>query len=158
MTDTVEPGDTVAVEYVGRLAGDVFATSRQEIAERHGLAEAQGREPAEYAPLVFTVGEGEVIEGMEEGVVGLTVGEPATIEVPPEAAYGEVDPGRVREYDPETFEAMVGQPPEIGLHVHAENGLHGDVTAITDEAVEVDFNHDLAGKTLVFDVRVVEIR
>ena len=70
----------------------------------------------------------------------------------------EYDPDRVREYDREAFEAMVGQPPEIGLHVEAENGLHGDVTAVTEEAVQVDFNHELAGKTLVFDLEVLEVR
>ena len=157
--DTVEPGDTVVVEYVGRFeTGEVFDTSRAAIADASGLAEAQGREPSDYTPLSFTVDAGEVIEGFEEGVVGLAVGEEATIEVPPETGYGEFDPERVREYDAESFEAMVGQPPEIGLHVHAENGLHGDVTAITDDAVEVDFNHELAGKTLVFEVEIVDVR
>jgi peptidyl-prolyl cis-trans isomerase B (cyclophilin B) len=159
MTDTVEPGDTVVVDYVGRFeSGGVFDTSRYEVAETEGLAEAQGREPGDYAPLSFTVGAEQVIEGLDEGVVGLAVGAEATIEVPPEKGYGPFDPDRVREYDPESFEAMVGQPPEIGLHVHAENGLHGDVTAITDEGVEIDFNHEFAGKTLVFDVEIVEIK
>jgi peptidyl-prolyl cis-trans isomerase B (cyclophilin B) len=157
-TDTVEPGDTVVVDYVGRFAnGGVFDTSRYEVAAEHGLAEAQGREPSDYAPLSITVGAGAVIEGLDEGLVGLEVGEETTIEVPPEKGYGEFDPDRVREYDAAEFEAMVGQEPEIGLHVHAENGLHGDVTAITDEAVEVDFNHELAGRTLVFEVRVVDV-
>ncbi len=53
---------------------------------------------------------------------------------------------------------MVGETPEVGLHVHAENGLHGDVTAVRDDDVEVDFNHELAGKTLVFDIEVVDVR
>nr|WP_276220800.1 hypothetical protein [Halomicroarcula sp. DFY41] len=43
------------------------------------------------------------------------------------------------------------------MHVHAENDLHGDVTAIRDDAVEVDFNHELAGKTLVFEIEVVDV-
>ena len=159
MTQTVEAGDTVVVEYVGRFeTGGVFDTSRADVAEEHGLLEAQEREPDDYAPLAFTVGAGEVIEGLDEGLVGLAIGTEATIEVPPEGAYGAFDSDRIREYDPETFEAMVGQPPEIGLHVHAENGLHGDVTAITDDAVEVDFNHELAGRTLVFDIEVLDVR
>ncbi|WP_136588596.1 FKBP-type peptidyl-prolyl cis-trans isomerase [Salinigranum halophilum] len=158
MTATVEPGDIVTIEYVGRFeGGELFDTSRYEVAEAAGLADAQGRESDEYTPLSFTVGAGSVIEGLDEGVRGLAVGEEATVEVPPEAAYGEFLDDRVREYDPETFEGMVGQEPEIGLHVHAENGLHGDVTAITDEAVVVDFNHELAGKTLVFEVEVRSI-
>ncbi|WP_318566814.1 FKBP-type peptidyl-prolyl cis-trans isomerase [Salinigranum marinum] len=159
MTATVEPGDTVVLEYVGRFdSGGVFDTSHYEVAEAHGLVEAQGREQSDYKPLSFTVGEERVIEGLDEGLVGLSVGEETTIEVPPAKGYGEFDSDRVREYDAESFEAMVGQEPEIGLHVHAENGLHGDVTAITDEVVEVDFNHELAGKTLVFEVEIVDVR
>jgi peptidyl-prolyl cis-trans isomerase B (cyclophilin B) len=158
MTERVEPGDIVTIEYVGRFAGGaLFDTSRYEVAAESGLAEAQGRDPDEYSPLSFTVGTDSVIEGLDEGVRGLAVGEEATIEVPPEQAYGEFRDDRVREYDPETFEGMVGQEPEIGLHVHAENGLHGDVTSITDEAVVVDFNHELAGKTLVFEVEVLSV-
>jgi peptidyl-prolyl cis-trans isomerase B (cyclophilin B) len=159
MTATVEPGDIVTVEYVGRFAGgELFDTSRYDVAEAAGLADAQGRDPDEYTPLSFTVGTDSVIEGLDDGVRGLAAGESATIEVPPEKAYGEFRDERVREYDPETFEGMVGQEPEIGLHVHAENGLHGDVTAITDEAVVVDFNHELAGKTLVFEVEVLSVQ
>ena len=159
MTATVEPGDIVTIEYVGRFeSGELFDTSRYEVAASAGLAEAQGRDPEEYTPLSFTVGTESVIDGLDEGVRGLTVGEEATIEVPPEGGYGEFDEERVREYDPETFEGMVGQEPEIGLHVHAENGLHGDVTAITDDSVVVDFNHELAGKTLVFEVEVVAVQ
>lgn len=154
---SIEQGDTVRLDYVGRFEdGSVFATSEEEVAREHGLAGTQ--ESGAFSPLSFRVGRGEVIEGVEEAVVGMTVGESRRVTVPPEAAYGEYDPDRVREYDRETFEAMVRQPPEIGLHVEAENGLHGDVTAITEETVQVDFNHELAGKTLVFDLDVLEVR
>jgi FKBP-type peptidyl-prolyl cis-trans isomerase 2 len=152
----IEEGDRVRLDYVGRFEdGTVFATSRPAVAEEHGLlppGEADGP-----APLSFTVGAAEVIDGLESAVVGMTAGEEATVRVPPAEAYGEHDPDRVREYDPEAFEAMVGEPPEIGTHVEAKNDLHGDVTAITDESVQVDFNHELAGRTLVFDVEIIEV-
>ncbi|WP_049985062.1 FKBP-type peptidyl-prolyl cis-trans isomerase [Halobellus rufus] len=155
---TIDAGDRVAIEYVGRFEdGTVFGTSRYAVASEHGLDDAEEREEGDYEPLSFTVGAGEVIDGLDEAVRGMTVGETATATVPPAAAYGEVREERVREYDPETFESMVGEPPEVGLHVHAQNGLHGDVVAVTDDAVEVDFNHELAGRTLVFDVEVVGV-
>ncbi|SEP06398.1 peptidyl-prolyl cis-trans isomerase B (cyclophilin B) [Halogranum amylolyticum] len=155
----IEPGDTVTVEYVGRLEdGHVFNTSRYEVAAEHGLVEAQGATREEYTPLTFTVGTDAVIAGLDEALVGMTAGETASVTVPPEEAYGEFDDERVRRYDAETFEAMVGQDPEVGLHVHAENGLHGDVTAVRDGEVEVDFNHELAGKTLVLEIEVVDVR
>jgi len=154
---TIEAGDRVAVEYVGRFDdGSVFGTSRYAVAVEHGLDEAQDRDEADYGPLEFTVGEGDVIEGLDEAVRGMADGDSATVRVPPESAYGEVRSDRIREYDRETFEGMVGEEPEVGLHVHAKNGLHGDVVAVRDDTVEVDFNHELAGRTLVFEIDVVD--
>lgn len=154
---TVEAGSTVRLAYVGRFEdGSVFATSDPELADQHGLRSTATDEQS-VSPLSFTVGAGEVISGLDEAVVGMTTGEEATITAPPEDAYGEYDPDRVREYDAKTFEQMVGAPPEIGLHVEAKNDLHGDVTAVSDGTVEVDFNHELAGKQLIFDVEVLDV-
>ena len=155
----IEPGDRVAVEYVGRFEdGTVFGTSEYAVAAEHDLAAAEDRDPDEYGPLTFTVGEGEVIEGLDDAVRGMTVGEEATITVPPEAAYGEVREDRLREYEREAFEAMVDGEAEVGLHVHAQNGLHGDVVAVREDTVEVDFNHELAGRTLVFEIEIFDRR
>ena len=155
----IEPGDGVTIHYVGRFEdGSIFDTSRQEVARHEDLITAQGVQPAEYAPLSFTVGRGDIIEGIDEGVVGLEEGEEATVEVPPEKAYGEIDEAKIREYDAEAFEEMVGQEPEVGIHVEAKNELHGDVTAVRDDVVQVDFNHELAGRTLVFEVEVIDVR
>lgn len=155
----IEPGDGVTIEYVGRLDdGTIFDTSRREVAIEAGLAQPGDIQPEEYAALSFTAGEGEIIEGLDEALIGMEEGETATVTVPPEQAYGDHEPDRVREYDPETFEGMVGQTPAVGLHVHAQNGLHGDVTAVTEDHVEVDFNHQLAGEALTFELEVLEVR
>jgi peptidyl-prolyl cis-trans isomerase B (cyclophilin B) len=150
VTPTVSPGDRVEVDYVGRFEdGTVFATTDPDVAADHGLADDPDR-----APLSFVVGAGEVIPGLDDAVVGTTPGETTTVTVPPAEAYGAHDPEKVREYDAETFEAMVDAPPRVGDHVEAANGRHGDVVAVADGVVRVDFNHELAGRTLVLDVRV----
>jgi len=155
----IERGDGVTIHYIGRFEdGSLFDTSRQEIARHEDLISAQGHEPADYAPLSFTVGRGDIIEGIEEALVGMEEGEEKTIEVPPQKAYGEFEEEKLREYDPEAFEEMVGQEPEVGVHVEAKNELHGDVTAVREDAVQVDFNHELAGRTLVFDIEVIDVR
>lgn len=155
----IEPGDGVTIHYVGRFEdGSIFDTSRETVARHEDLITAQGVQPAEYAPLSFTVGRGDIIEGIEDALVGMAEGEEATIEVPPEKAYGEFDEEKLREYDAEAFEEMVGSEPEVGLHVEAKNELHGDVTAVRDDTVQVDFNHELAGRTLVFEIEVIDVR
>jgi len=156
---SIGAGDRVAIEYVGRFEdGTVFGTSKYDVAADHGLAAAEDRAPDDYGPLTFTVGAGEVIAGLDDAVRGLSVGQTATTTVPPEAAYGEVCEDRLREYEREAFEAMVDEPAAVGLHVHAQNGLHGDVVAVREDTVEVDFNHELAGQTLVFELEVVDRR
>ncbi len=153
---SIEADDRVTLEYVGRFPdGTVFDTSRESVAVEHGLVDTD-RETS-FEPLTFVVGAEQVIEGLDGRVRDLSVGDEATLEIPPEEAYGPVDDARIREYETETFAGMVGQEPEVGLHVHAENGLHGDVIAVTEETVEVDFNHELAGKTLVFEVEILAV-
>jgi peptidyl-prolyl cis-trans isomerase B (cyclophilin B) len=154
----IESGDGVTIEYVGRFEdGTVFDTSRYAVAVEEELLSAKGEEPSDYPALSFTVGAGDVIEGLDEALLGLSEGEETTVTVPPEKGYGESDPDRVREYDPEAFEEMVGESPAVGMHVQAKNDLHGDVIAVREDAVEVDFNHELAGKTLVFEIEVLEV-
>ena len=151
---SIQPGDLIRLSYVGRFEGGaVFATSEEDVAAANGL----DTDERAYSPLSFTVGNDEVIDGLDSAVCGMTEGEEDTVTVSPAEAYGEYDPDRVREYHPDTFEGMVGQRPAVGVHVEAENGLHGDVTAVSDERVEVDFNHELAGKTLVFELTVLAV-
>ncbi|MFA1612149.1 FKBP-type peptidyl-prolyl cis-trans isomerase [Halobellus rubicundus] len=155
---TIDAGDEVAVEYVGRFEdGTVFGTSKYDVAVDQGLADPAETDPDAYGPLVFVVGADEVIQGLDDAVRGMDAGESATVRVPPEAAYGEVREERVREYDVEAFTAMVGTDPTAGMHVEAENGLHGDVVAVREGTVEVDFNHELAGRTLVFEIEILDV-
>ena len=155
----IEPGDGVTIEYIGHFEdGTLFDTSLYDVAIEQGMDDPEETDPEDYPALSFTVDEGEIIPGLDEALVGMDEGDKAKVTVQPEKAYGEHESEKVREYDPETFEGMVGQPPEVGLHVHAQNGLHGDVTVVREDTVEVDFNHELAGKTLVFEIEVVDVR
>ncbi|KAF5410679.1 MAG: FKBP-type peptidyl-prolyl cis-trans isomerase [Candidatus Methanocomedens sp.] len=91
----VEVGDTVMMDYTGKLLdGEVFDTSDSEIAIGAGLYEP-GRP---YEPLVFIVGSGRMIEGMDTGVLGMKEGESKTLTIPPEKAYGPADPTRIQVY------------------------------------------------------------
>lgn len=153
---TIATGDSVTLEYTGRLDdGTVFDTSKQSVAESEGLAAAQP--DREYAPLTVEIGAGEVIQGMEEGLIGLDAGEETTLEIPPEEAYGEWSEDHVQEFDTDELTEMVGQTPEEGAFLEAQNGQHGEITHVDDEIVRVDFNPDLAGETLEFDVEIVDV-
>jgi len=152
----IETGDRVSIEYVGRLSdGTVFDTSRESVATEADLDHAPDRE---YAPFAVEIGENQIIEGLEEGLLGLEAGEETTVTVPPEEGYGERSEDRVVEYDADQFREMIGgRDPEVGMEVQTEEGRPGEVVAVEDDSVRVDFNHDLAGETLEFEVEVLSV-
>ena len=154
---TITTGDSVTLEYTGRLDDEtVFDTSRESVAEEKGLAEAQP--DREYAPLTVDVGAEQVIEGMEEGLIGMEAGESETLSIPPEKAYGERSEERVQEFETEELRGMLGgQTPEEGSFLEAQNGQQGEVVHVDEDVVRVDFNPRLAGETLTFEIEVIDV-
>lgn len=154
---TITTGDTVTVEFTGRLDdGTVFDTSREPVAEEAGLAAAQPDRA--YEPLTFEVGAERIIQGLEEALIGLEAGATPTVTLPPEKAYGERTEAQVREYDAEEFREMVGgETPEEGDFLETQEGGLAEIAHIDESVVRVDFNHQLAGETLEFDIEVLSV-
>ena len=112
----------------------------------------------EYQPLTVEIGAGRIIEGLEAGLIGMEAGDENSVTVEPEQAYGERTDDRVVDYEAAEFREMLGgRDPEAGLEIQTEEGLPGEVVGVGDETVSVDFNHELAGETLTFDVEVVSV-
>jgi FKBP-type peptidyl-prolyl cis-trans isomerase SlyD len=146
----IENGDTVSVNYVGKLEdGTIFDTSLKEVAIEAG----KYNQMRNYEPLTFTVGAGQMIKGFDEGVVGMQVGEEKTLTIPPEEAYGEYREEFAREIPNNT----VNFTPEVGMKLATESGLTGTITNVNENNFVVDFNHELAGKTLIFSVTIVSV-
>jgi len=140
----VKAGDTVNVHYVGTLEdGTEFDNSRN-------------REDT----LSFQVGGDQVIKGFSDAVVGMEIGETRQVQISPENAYGypmkEALQTVARTLFPEGFELV------RGASVSGQNALGQPILAkildYTDTEVEVDMNHPLAGKTLNFEIELVNIR
>ncbi len=136
-------GDTVTVHYTGTLDnGDVFDSS-------------EGKQP-----ITFTVGSGQVIKGFDEAVVGMKRGDEKSIKIKPEEAYGVRHEQYIKEVPKK------GIPPNMDLRagmmlvMGTPDGqkLAAMVREIKTETVMLDFNHPLAGKTLNFKIKVVEIK
>ena len=111
------------------------------------------------APLVFMFGKGQIIPGLENGIVNMAIGEKADILVKPADAYGELNAEAQQEVPKDQFagiELNVG----MTLYGQGEDGGTVQVTVkeIKDETVVIDFNHPLAGKDLMFTVTINNIR
>jgi len=153
----IEEGDRVRIEYVGRLDdGSIFDTSDKVLAETSGLLEEDP--DRDFAPLNIDIGEDSVIPGVQEALVGMEEGEEKTVTVPPEKGYGEHTDDRVATYDRDTFEEMLGHEATVGTGVETEEGLPGEVVDVEEGTVAVDFNHELAGETLEFELEVVDVK
>jgi len=139
----VKNGDVVKVHYTGKLTnGEQFDSST-------------GREPLE-----FTVGAGQMIKGFDDAMPGMSVGEKKTVNISPENAYGEKSEEAVIEFPRENVPADM--PLEVGmqLELRSESGQPIPVTIedIREDVIVLDANHSLAGKELVFDIELVEIK
>ena len=134
-------GSSVSVNYTGRLEdGTIFDTSLHE-----------GR-----TPLTATLGQGQLIPGFENGLMGMTVGEKRTIEINPSDAYGEVNEGMIQEV-PLT---QVPEGAKVGDTLQGQNEqgqFQVSVKEVKENSVVLDMNHPLAGKKLIFDLEVVSI-
>lgn len=134
---TAQDGDSVAVHYVGTLDdGSQFDSSRE-----------RGE------PLTFVVGSDQVIKGFDDAVRGMTIGDVVVVRIPPEEAYGEVDPELV-------FSVPIEEAPDdvaVGDEVLIGGITPGVVTAVTATEVEIDTNHRFAGEALTFEVELLTI-
>lgn len=135
----VENGDTVQINFVARLEdGTVFDQS------------------SPYHAAAIHLGQGEIAPGVEEALIGMAPGESKTVTLGPDKAFGERDEelkiSLARAQFPEEFQ------PETGMVIHlrtpAGEALPAMIVGFTDENVDLDLNHPLAGKTVTYDVDV----
>ena len=138
----VATGNKVKIHYTGTFDdGEVFDSSR------------------EVDPLEFEVGAGQVIQGFDDAVIGMKVGETKNVRLLEDEAYGPYNPEMVFDADPSQFEE--GMALEIGqqFQTQMEDGtpLLLTVKSIEGEKITLDANHPMAGKVLNFDLEVVAI-
>ena len=135
-------GCTVSIHYTGTLDdGSQFDSS-------------EGRDP-----LTFQMGEGQIIQGLEAALEGMSVGEKKTVTIPAEQAYGPRHAEAVQEVPRDMVPDHIPLDLGTSLQLQTPNGsmMPVTVTAVTDEAVTLDANHPLAGQDLTFAVEVVSV-
>jgi len=138
----VSEGKSVKVEYTLKVDGKEVDSSK-------------GRQPLE-----FKAGSNEVVPGFEKAVMGMKVGEKKSFKVSPEEGYGAVNREAIRDVPRKELPADLTPKAGMTLYAQAKNGQHFPVKImeVKKDVVVMDFNHPLAGKTLNFDVEVVDIK
>lgn len=141
----VKKGDIVILNYEGKLdSGEIFDSSY------HG---------DHSHPLTFTAGNGEVVEGFDEEVIGMKEGEEKTFTIPSSKAYGDYRKELTQEVPKQNMPK--GQEPEIGmmLVMNSPDGqeIPAMIKKVSESYVTIDLNHPLAGKNLTFKIKIDKI-
>lgn len=141
--DVVKKGNKVKVEYVGSLEdGTVFDSSQ-----------------IHKEPLEFTVGAGQILKGFDDAVVGMKIGEEKEIQLPPNDAFGNHNPEFVKDMPRDCFPEGENIQPGMMYMISLQNGrqIPVRISKISDDTITVDLNPPLAGKTLFFKIKLLEI-
>ena len=108
-------------------------------------------------PATFEVGDGNLLPGFEAALMGMRAGDDAQLVLPPAEAFGEHNRDNVRLLERERFRDVELEPGLVVSFAAADGELPGVVRRLFERTVEVDFNHPLAGRPVVFDVSILRV-
>jgi len=139
----IEKGNVIKMHYTAKVGDCLIDTSRNK------------------PPIEFKVGEGQILQGLDEAVVGLKAGDKKTVVVPPEKAYGQRQDGLTQKIHRDKSK----EPPEgieegnlIQYKTQQGNNMYATITKVEEDNITVDLNHPLAGQTISFDLEIVDVQ
>ena len=143
MMKKAKNGDTVKVHYTGKLDdGTIFDSS-------------EGKDP-----LQFTIGEGQLLQAFEQGIIGLAEGDKKDIQLTAQQGYGLKQDKLIGKLPLEALPE--GLTPEVGMRLQMktpeDQSIVLKVIEVSDNDITVDANHELAGEDLNFEIELVEIK
>ena len=145
-----EKGDFVLIDYVAKVkeTGEVFDVTLEDVAKKERLY----KEGEIYEPKLIVIGENWVLKALDESLPSLELSKPAPVAIPPDKAFGNRDPEKVRLIPLRRLTAK-GVTPQLGMRLEFEGKL-AVVRTIGAGRVQLDFNPPLAGKTLLYEIIV----
>ncbi len=147
----VKEKDFIELEYTGKVDNVVFDTTDEKIAKDNDLFD----EKAEYKPITICIGQGQIIKGLDNALVGKEPNKGYTVEVKAEEAYGKKNAKLIQLISTSKFRKENIQPMP-GLQVNID-GTMGLIKTVSGGRTLVDFNHPLAGKDLTYNIKINKI-
>ena len=148
----VSSGDFIRVEFTGKKksSGVVFSTTNSETAKNLGIFD----DKTKYGPIPIVAGQAFLLPGLDKQIIGLKIGETKTIKVPSAEAYGPKSEDLIVSYPVRKLKASNIKPVK-GEKIKDKNRV-GTIVSIKEGRARVDYNHELAGEDLEFEISVVE--
>lgn len=149
----IKKGDFLELEYTGRIKEGliVFDTTDEKVAKENNIHSPHGS----YGPVVVCLGEEQLLKGLEEELEGKEAGKDYTFELPPEKAFGKKNAKLIRMIPYSAFKKQ-GVEPQPGMQVNVDNMI-GIIKTATGGRCLVDFNNPLAGRDIIYEVKVNKI-
>ncbi len=149
---TLEKGSLILLDYTAKIkdTNEIFETTRADDVKNNPDYDPNKK----YEPRLLGVGEGWVLKGLDEALLESSIDTPLNIEIPPDKAFGERDPSKVRmiplrKLGEKANEVSIGDVIELDDRI-------GIIRFIGSGRVQVDFNHKYAGRTLVYSANIIK--
>jgi FKBP-type peptidyl-prolyl cis-trans isomerase SlyD len=145
----IKKKDFVELEFTGKIkeSGQIFDTTKDEDAKKMGAENVK--------PLKICIGDGMVVKGFDDALIGKEIGKPYSIEIPPSLAFGPRDSKLIKIVPISMFiEKQVNPYPGLVLNI---DGILARVSSVSGGRVTTDFNLPLAGKTIIYDFKIKRI-
>ena len=151
MVDTLKEHDFIEIEYTGKLAdGKIFDTTEESVAKANGIFNPKMK----YEAFKLCVGEKQILPGLDATLIGKKVGNSYSAELEPEQAFGKKDIKKIQLVPIAAFKEH-DMMPRPGLQVDFD-GKVGTIMKVDGGRVMVNFNHALAGKTVIYDIKIIK--
>ncbi len=108
-------------------------------------------------PATFTLGDGNLLPGFEEKLIGLEVGDQREFTLPPANAFGQRNPENIQQVDRSHFDQQELQLGAVFSFQNGDGELPGVITEVGTDQVTVDFNHPLSGHPIIFRVDIINL-
>lgn len=150
---TIKKNDFVEMDYSGRIkeGSMLFDTTEEKVAKENGMYDKD----AEYSPVVICLGENSMLKGLEDQIIGKETEKEYTFEIDADNAFGRKDAKLIQMIPASKFRQQNIQPmPGLQLNI---DGVFGIVKTVSGGRCLVDFNHPLAGKDLIYKVKINKV-
>jgi FKBP-type peptidyl-prolyl cis-trans isomerase 2 len=149
----IKEKDFVEIEYTGKLKDEdlVFDTTDEKLSKEAGIFS----ENTTYGPVVVCIGEGQLLKGLDKGLMGKEAGKEYTVDIQPEDGFGKKKADLIHLIGTSKFKKE-GINPAPGMQVNVDGAL-GIIKTVTGGRTLVDFNHPLSSKELVYTFKVNKI-
>jgi len=148
----IKKHDFIEIEYTGRIkeTNKIFDLTDENLAKKENIYNPK----ASYKPVIICIGNHDIVPGLEDFLIGKKPGK-YKVELKPEQAFGKKDPKLIKIISTNKFNKQEIKPFP-GLQVNID-GLIGMIRVVSGGRTIVDFNHPLAGRNIVYEVKVNKI-